>query len=298
MDKLISLTDVSQEELRRWQLKLLDILVYFKEFCEKHDLTFYLSYGTMLGAVRHNGFIPWDDDIDVSMPREDYDKLYDLWEKHADKARFSCCKTTKGNCIYFPMTLIRDNTTTCIYEHSKHLDLCHGLKIDVEFLDGVPNSSFLRMKQVFFARMYALFSTQRVPNAVYKSGRSAIRIIAKTLLTIFRSAKVRDFIWMYSEKQIKKYDFSSSLYIRHLGLRLQKKEWYKDVIYMDFEGHKMPVPVGYDEILRSAYGDYMQLPPIEGRIPITKVVFYDLENGYKKYKGIHYCVESNKDNDL
>ena len=79
MNKLIYLKDVSPEELRRWQLKILDILVYFKDFCEKHNLTFYLSYGTMLGAVRHNGFIPWDDDIDVSMPREDYDKLYDLW---------------------------------------------------------------------------------------------------------------------------------------------------------------------------------------------------------------------------
>lgn len=298
MNNLILLADISSEELRQWQLKLLEILVYFKEFCEEHNLTFYLSYGTMLGAVRHKGFIPWDDDIDVSMPREDYDKLYNLWELYADKSKFTCCKTTKGNCIYFPMTLIRHNNTTCIYEHSKNHDICQGLKIDVEFLDGVPDNQFLRQKQKFFARIYALFSTQRVPNAVTRSGRSIIRLIAKTLLSIFHSPEIRDRIWMYAEKQIKKYNFSDSKYIRHLGMELYKKEWFSTIIYMNFEGHQMPVPVGYDEILRAAYGDYMQLPSPGNRKPITKVVFYDLENGYKKYKGIHYCVEPDKHNDL
>ena len=221
----------------------------------------------------------------------DYDKLYELWNLYADKSKFTCCKTTIENCIYFPMTLIRHNNTTCIYEHSKDKDICQGLKIDVEFLDGVPDSRLLRMKQKFFARIFALFATQRVPNAVTRSGRSAIRLIAKVLLSVFRTKAVRDKIWIYSEKQIKKYSFSKAKYIRHLGLELFKKEWFDDVLYVDFEGYKMPIPIGYDEVLKSEFGDYMQLPKLEDRKPITKVIFYDLENSYEKYKGIYYCVD-------
>lgn len=79
--KLISVKDFTPEELRKWQLKLLEILVYFRDFCNEHNLRFWLAAGTCLGAVRHKGFIPWDDDLDVQMPREDYDKLIELWIK-------------------------------------------------------------------------------------------------------------------------------------------------------------------------------------------------------------------------
>ena len=88
--RLISVKDFSSEELRRWQMRLLEILVYFRDFCEAHDLKFMLAAGTCLGAVRHHGFIPWDDDLDVQMPREDYDKLVKIWNEEADTSRFVC----------------------------------------------------------------------------------------------------------------------------------------------------------------------------------------------------------------
>ena len=75
---LIKLADFTPAELRAWQKRLLEILVYFSDFCQKHQLKFYLAYGTLLGAIRHKGFIPWDDDVDVQMPREDFEKLYDF----------------------------------------------------------------------------------------------------------------------------------------------------------------------------------------------------------------------------
>ena len=262
-----------------------EILMDFDAFCKEHHLEYHLSYGTLLGAVRHGGFIPWDDDVDVSMPREDYEKLYNLWKSDPKNTDFSCCKTQKGNCIYFPMTLIRHNNTTCVYEHSKDFDICHGMKIDVDFLDGVPSSRILQIKQKFFARLYGLFVTQRVPNLASK----LVRFIAWSLLKIIRSNKMRDKIWMYSEKQMKKYHFKDCDYVRYMGSPISKREWYDDVVYFDFEGYKMPVPIGYDIILRREYGDYMQYPPVDKRKPITKVVFYDLNNSYKKYKGKYYC---------
>ena len=82
-------------KLRDLQLKCLEILLYFKDFCEKHNLRFFLCGGACIGAIRHKGFIPWDDDIDVFMPREDYEKLGDLWNKYADTERYEYCRTNK-----------------------------------------------------------------------------------------------------------------------------------------------------------------------------------------------------------
>ena len=286
-EKLIRVADFSSEEMKAWQGKLLEILVYFQEFCDKHHLRFWLSYGTLIGALRHNGFVPWDDDIDVQMPREDYDKLYELWKLDADNTKFSCCKTTKGHCIHFPQTHIRHNGTTCIYEHSKDFDENQGMKIDVDFLDGVPNSKVLRLKQFFYARLFGLYTTQRVPNLASKG----VKAIAKIMLMVVSAPVLRDKIWMYAEKQMKKYPFDKSDYVRYMGSKLARREWYDKTLYVDFEGHKMPIPCGYDYLLRDEYGDYMTPPPVDKRIPITKVVFYDLNKSYKAYKGIYYCVK-------
>ena len=286
---LIKLADFTPEELRAWQKRLLEILVYFSEFCQKHQLKFYLAYGTLLGAIRHKGFIPWDDDVDVQMPREDFEKLYELWEKDTKNLLFTCCKTKKGNCIYFPEIIIRHNNTTCIYEHSIMSDGHHGLKLDVGFLDGVPENKILRFRQFIHTRLYGLFTAQRIPNA----GSPIVKAIASILLNVIKSPKLRDIIWMYSEKRIKQYQYSECKYIRYLGTKVMLREWFDETLYVEFEGHQMPIPKGYHEILTNEYGDYMSLPPIEQRKPITQVVFYDLNHSYTEYKGVHYCKQYN-----
>ena len=111
------------------QEKQLNILKYFIKVCEKHNLQYFLVGGSTLGAIRHKGFIPWDDDIDVGMPREDYDKLVGLWDKYADKSRFRCERTDENRSVMFPMTVVRSVNTTCIYDHSVNKsDICQGLK--------------------------------------------------------------------------------------------------------------------------------------------------------------------------
>lgn len=286
--KLISVKDFSPEELRKWQLKLLDILVYFKEFCEAHDLKFMLASGTCLGAVRHKGFIPWDDDLDVQMPRKDYDRLVEIWNKEADTKRYVCVVTTEDSCARFPMATIRSVETTCIYNHSVNDDICQGLKIDVEFLDGVPDGKIKQAYYMTLARLFALYRTQRVP----ERAPMRKRIASAFLLWLVRSNRLRWKVSSWCEKRLKKYDFDKCKYVRYISCSIKERKSFDDVVYLDFEGHKMPVPAGYDAMLTAGYGDYMQLPPEEKRKPATdNLVFYDLDKSYLEYKGRYYCKE-------
>ena len=286
---LISVKDFSPEELRKWQMKLLEILVYFRDFCESHNLKFYLSAGTSIGAIRHHGFIPWDDDVDVTMFREDYEKLIDLWNKEADTSRFVCSVSNCDQSSRFPMATIRSVNTTCIYDHSVNDDICHGLKIDVEFLDVVPANIFAKKLSSLCTRIMALLYTERIPKrqsllrkimAIILLGiipthsmRWRIAEICKKVVTRCNPAKDNDLVRYYTGKAHLASDFSTP-------------------IWVDFEGYKMPVPSGVDRILRRGFGDYMSFPPVEQRKPATdNLVFYDLDHSYKDYKGKYYCVK-------
>lgn len=289
MNKLISVKDFSPEELRKWQLKLVEMLVYFRDFCEEHNLRFTLAAGTMLGAVRHHGFIPWDDDLDVQMPRKDYERLIELWDKYADTTKYKCERSNKEMCVRFPMTVLRRVDTTCIYDHSINDDICQGLKIDVEFLDGVPKNSWARKFNVICSNFLALLRTERIPNRKSKF----VRFLSKTVLFVFPSHSIRWAVSKVFEKQLMKYPFDGDFeYVRYLATPMRKKSSYEGVVYMDFEGYKMPVPKGYDEILQAYYGNYMEFPPEDKRKPaIDNIVFYDLAHSYLDYKGKYYCIK-------
>ena len=286
--KSISVKDFSPEELRKWQLKLLEILVYFRDFCEEHKLFFMLAGGTCLGAVRHKGFIPWDDDIDVQMPRDDYEKLIRIWNKEADTSKFVCDITTKNYCSKFPMAVIRSVNTTCIYDHSINSDICQGLKIDVEFLDGVPENKYARKFNLYCAYLLSLFRAQRVPARASKLKKR----VSYILLKLFSSNSVRWMISRFCENRIMRYKYKDHKTVRYLFCSLQEKSAFEEVVYFDFEGYKMPIPAGYDSYLRSAYHDYMKFPPENKRKPATdNLFFYDLDHSYKDYKGLKYCVK-------
>ena len=105
------------------QSKLLEILLYFQKFCQENGLGFVLAGGTCLGAVRHKGFIPWDDDVDVFMLRDDYEKLCRIWDEKADTEHYSCVRSNDKFNIRHSATEIKDNNTTFINRHSVDLDI-------------------------------------------------------------------------------------------------------------------------------------------------------------------------------
>lgn len=287
--KLISVKDFSPEELRKWQMKLLEILVYFRDFCVENNLTFYLSAGTLLGAIRHKGFIPWDDDLDVIMFREDYDKMIELWNKKADTSRFKCSVTNKDACARYPMATIRNVNTTCIYDHSVNDDICQGLKIDVEFFDVMPKGWLSNRIYTICEVLLGLFNSQRIP----QRKPWIIKVGSRVLLTLFPTQKARWFVSSLCTKYITKFNPpKEGDYVRYLSCKPRKVEYFKDVVWVEFEGERMPIPSGYDECLTLSYGDYMSLPPEKDRTPATdNLVFYDLDHSYKDYRGVYYCCK-------
>ena len=116
---------------RELQKKGLEMARYFKDFCEAHDLLFYFCGGCCIGAIRHKGFIPWDDDVDFFMPREDYEKLKVLWPREADTQRYTLVTQTETLVDHNLFITIRDNNTTAVKPYQKGIDMCHGLAMDI-----------------------------------------------------------------------------------------------------------------------------------------------------------------------
>lgn len=286
------MTDVNQVPVGAIQDKMLQILVYFRDFCEANGLRFTLCGGTCLGAARHQGFIPWDDDVDVFMLREDYEKLQDLWAEKADTSRYTCVRSNETINIHHSATEIKDDHTTFINRHSVDLDIHHGVMIDVIPIDGIPASGWRKAMQMIDSMIYCCFNFQRLPEHKGK----AIYYATKLALGIFRSPKIRYRIWKGAERRLSRYGTENCEQVASFGegatiMRMRfPTRWFREVAYLDFAGHRMPVPGDWDQYLKISFGDYMQLPPVEERVARHSAVFIDLDNSYTKYKGIHYCV--------
>lgn len=150
--------------VRQLQMKLLEIFKYFKQICEENKLTYWCGGGTMLGAIRHKGFIPWDDDLDVFMPRSDYEKLYQIWNKIADTNRYVLVRTdSKHNYHHTAMNLV-DIQSTYINRHSENEAIFHGCYIDVIPFEGCPDSKLKRGFQIYHSILYSVFNAQRLPD--------------------------------------------------------------------------------------------------------------------------------------
>ena len=277
--------------VRDIQNKMLEILVYFHQFCEENHLTYTLCGGTALGAVRHKGFIPWDDDVDVFMLREDYEKLQDLWAKNADTSRYACVRSNETINIHHSATEIKDNNTTFINAHSVDCDIHHGLMIDVIPIDGIPESKWRKYQQMIDSMIYCCFNFQRLPS--HKS--KAVYYATKLALGVIRSPKLRYKLWKGAERRLSRYGTEKCKEVASFGegatiMRMRfPTEWFQKPAFAEFEGHMLPVPADVDKYLTISFGDYMQLPPEEDQVARHSAIFVDLENCYTKYKGIHYC---------
>ena len=285
-----SMDDLGQDGIKALQNKCLEILIYFKKICDENKLTFYLAGGTAIGALRHKGFIPWDDDIDVFMPRPDYERLTRIWSDVADTSRYVFIRTTREKNFHHHAASIVDINTTWIEKRNENNDVPQGVMMDVIPLDGCPDSKIKRLLQLFHALLFAVFNTQRLPENKNKK----IYLATKIVLGVFRNKWLRDTIWISAEKKMTKYGFYSNNNITELIGELYgmvEKHPLKDfstTVDVDFEGYKMPIMKGYDAYLGSVFGNYMKLPPIEKRIPKTRLVYGNLSKSYINYKGIYY----------
>ena len=274
------------------QEKSLEIFKYFQRICEEHNLRYWVGGGTLIGALRHQGFIPWDDDIDVFMPRPDYERFYAIWNRVGDLDHYALCRTTKEKNIHQTDMQLVDLTTTFINRHSQNEDICHGVSVDIMPFEGCPEGKLARGLQIYHSILYSIFNVQRLPD----HQGSLLRFATSIVLNAVKDPERRYKVWSKHEKKMARYDFDSAKTVKETitsfrALFYPHPRSAFETKLVPFEDILVPIPVGYDAYLRRIFGDYMQLPPEEGRVAKHDVVYANLNEPFAKYKGIHYCVK-------
>jgi lipopolysaccharide cholinephosphotransferase len=277
-------------DLKALQSKELLILKEVKRICEKHSIDYFLCFGTLLGAVRHQGFIPWDDDIDIAMTYNNLIKFREVCKTELDSNFFLQNENTEPN-SGLTFDKIRMNNTTLIAKNMASRDMHHGIDIDIYPLFNVPDGSFKRKMQLLASAIYMLFVVGEKP---IKASRP-LRFISSIALLFFRG-RMRTMMKKKCHTYMAKFENSNCENKAFLCCNLRackrmlRSEYFEKYTDMKFEDDNFLVPQGYDHLLKTWYGNYMIPTPIEEQvIKLGNVVFVDIENTYLKYKGIYYC---------
>jgi len=276
-----------------FQTELLLILHEFEKICDRYGLRWWTTGGTSIGALRHRGFIPWDDDLDVVMPRPDYERLWALQDEINRDSRFILTRTGEEKNYHHRVMQLVDTETTFIHARSAQEDLEHGVYIDIIPLDARAPGKLGYARQVLNAMAFSVYNIQCLPE--YKSGRTVARLTALALWLV-KNKKLRWRIWRHCEKEMTKYDWDGAKQIVNLVcdtksmLRPYDAAAFRDTQKQAFEDMEVNLPVGAQEILRDYFGDFMQLPPEKDRHPVHNTRLIDLEHPYTAYKGKYYCV--------
>ncbi len=255
-----------------------EILDVIHQVCIEHDLRYSLAYGTLIGAVRHHGFIPWDDDIDIIMPREDYEQLLKVWQEAAPEGYILQNSRTDRD-FSQNFTKIRKDHTTFLQSESERDKKYHkGIFVDIFPGDRVAPNKFGKIIQ-FCACALNLLYTRGFP-----SGSSGLVGLVENLLLKFPE-KNFPIYRNRTEMLIRKWnDNTSAQYVFPSTIEFCKKYHSADLFEclktIEFNGKQYLCVADPDKMLRQDYGDYMQLPPIEERIWKHHPVIVDFQHNF------------------
>ena len=251
-------------ELKSTECKelLVRMLKDFHNFCEENSLQYFVCYGTLLGAVRHKGFIPWDDDIDIVMPREDYELF--LTQMQSRNSRYKV-KSFKNDPLYPYCFAKYYDSNTVLKEHLWN-DYEIGLYLDIVPFDLWPKKSLMILWEIKLIQKMIKVKAYRIgPEQSFIKN-----IILSVLKPLFYGINQNNLLCLSDDivkKAKKSSDYIGNIAANWYGKREQlRKEWFQDCILMQFEDIKIFVPTGYDEILKRLYGNYMMPPPTEKQI--------------------------------
>lgn len=240
----MGLRKISDKELKNIEL---DILKYIKFICDKEGLDYYLAYGTLLGAVRHKGFIPWDDDIDIFMPRKDYERLLNL-DLSSEYKILSCRNTL--DYIYEFAKIVDTHTVLkeCNVQNIKEL----GVYVDIFPLDGLPKMYNWHLGILWILTKIRILTSYIKYPFFKKIGFLSPNVIAQIINKILSK-----YTWDESDK---------ILSIEGGFNEIFDKKIFDKGKQLEFEGELFNVPYLYDKYLKQCYGDYMKFPPKEKQI--------------------------------
>lgn len=252
---------LSDQEIKKVEL---DALLYIQKICHQHHLRYYLAWGTLLGAVRHKGFIPWDDDIDIMMPRSDYDRLLEL-VPFLQHGYYKILSNPQNKDYYYTHAKMVDTRTLCVENNLQSIQGM-GIWIDIFPLDGMPDEFKIHyFKMRLLHKMRALSAHPKMP------GTSLI--MAPIIYLAWKIVRFFGFQFFVNrmERLARKYAYESSNYVSSVvepeaKICIYRKEVFDSSLLLSFEKESFEVPILYREYLENTYGDYMQLPPVEKRI--------------------------------
>lgn len=247
--------EIEINQIRSIQLEILESV---HNYCQENSITYTLWAGTLLGAIRHKGYIPWDDDIDIAMPRPDFEKFIHGYKNES----FFANDITKDSKFLFTFGKVYDTNTILV--ENKHFKTTIGINIDIFPLDGLPSSKALRL--LHSNKVMLLKHFIGLKQMKFRKGRSIIKnfllFISKIMLYPISYKKLNQNM----VRLIKKYKYEESDIVANLAWGIGEKESIpknilKERMFFSFEGKKFYVPKNYDVVLSRRYGDYMTLPP-------------------------------------
>lgn len=269
----------------RWNKVIVDIFTKLTELCETYHLTYYCAAGTALGAVRHHGIIPWDDDIDVVMPRPDYDRLKKIFATE-DFSPYTIIDADISDNYYLPFAKIYDTRTTLL--ELKRYPCVIGPFVDIFPLDGT-SSDAVEAEQLYnnynkqFSRLRNVSSHYSFNEKINLLKQKKLRTLYQVLLYSLNRRYFRNDIVKRLHEIVYKHPFEKAEwvvnYVEFYGFHKGyfPKSWFAEGTKTQFEHQEVFIPKQYDAYLRKMYGDYMQLPPEEKRHTNHKVTYVDLD---------------------
>ncbi|MFD1484001.1 phosphorylcholine transferase LicD [Lacticaseibacillus baoqingensis] len=293
MTVIKDLSQATPAQMQALQAKELEILKYLKQVCDANGLSFFLAGGSCIGALRHHGFIPWDDDVDVFMMREDYERLARDWSKLSPNPQYELCRSDATHNYRHAAMTLNDSETTFINFRTADQDVNQGIGIDILPMDRLATSAFARFKQRANAVIFSIYINQRLPDHQGK----LLRMLTGLPLALVKSPKRRYQLWHHAEARMIKPSLKASPAAVELvtGLKAIMRPldaaWFEQTQLVPFEDTQMPVPIGYDQYLTLIFGDYMSFPPKSDQKAKHHTAIIDTERSYREYKGQYYLVE-------
>ena len=273
------------------QKKILEIFIEFKKICKKYNLRYYAIGGTCIGAIRHKGFIPWDDDMDVAMPLDDYiefRKVAPTELKEPFELLDYLNKSQEHKLVSF-MKLQNKNTTFIESVEKNYPSRYKGIFIDIMPIIGISKNRIAN--RMFQNRLQLYFYLNKIRNTNYSERTTRKGKIIWKIFHVFVKNKNKEYYYEKMEKLYKKYTFSENndvFFAWRIPLTKPYSntfnyKWFQSTIELPFENTTICVPSGYEEYLTKDFGNYMKLPPKEKQVSNHRNTIIDLNKPFREY---------------